>query len=514
MRTSRTANSIRNIVWSTVIYILTVALAFIGRKVFVSIFSNYYLGITGVMTNIVSILSITELGLGEAIMFSLYKPIRDNDKVKIKSLLDLYKKAYIVISLSILAISFVFSFFILYFVGDVDVSPIEIYIIYFANVLGVLASYYAAHQRALIIAYQKRFVVSIVHGVCSVLMHGLQIFAILVFKNYFVYLGIFVTFHFVESLSLSIYCGIHYKDIISIKQNAPLLPEEKKEITRNIGAMSVHKIGGTLVNSTDNLLISKLVGIIEVGLYSNYILIKTTIVALTHSVYTSIVASMGDLGKDNEKSYRVFNVILYCSFWLFGWCSICLICLYNPFITLWLGSDFLLSDLTVGLIVVSFYLNCVREPVLMTRDAFGLFWNDRFKAIFEALINLAVSIVLGIFIGLPGIIIGTIVSNLATCFWVEPLVLYKHGFKRSPKAYFVKYFVYFLINSICFVVTFFACFYLPLTGFLGIFVKFLICLLLPNLVFITLTFKTKEFEYILNIVMKKFKKRWFDEECL
>lgn len=504
---SRKSNSIRNMFYAIGTYIITVLLAFVERKIFVRSLSEVYLGLNGVMTNVLSILAISELGFGEAIMFSLYKPIRERDNDKITALLYLYKKTYLVISAVIVVAAIIFAPFIPNFVEKSGLPSREIYLAYTLFVLSTLASYFGAHRRSIIIAYQKRYIVSAVHCICRCLMYIAQIIFLIYSRNYYVYLITVVLAALVESLALFRIAGQKYpvvrrKDIVLIPN------EEKKEIYKNIAAMAMHKIGGTLVTSTDNLLISKMVGVVEVGLYSNYILLRTTIYTVTHSIYKAIIASMGDLGNDNkEYAEKIFKRINFGSGILFGWCSICLLCLYDDFITLWLGERFLLDRFTVVLIVVSFYLTCMREPVIMTRDAFGLFWKDRWKPVAEACLNLIISIVCALRIGLPGIVIGTIVSTLLTCFWVEPYILYKYGFEKNSLQYFIHYLKYFIISLIGFVISYTLCKAVNNTNIFTFLVKCLICTIIPNVIFIILTFKTEECQYYFGLFKKKFENR-------
>lgn len=502
----RKRNSVRNIIFSVGTYMITMLFAFIERKFFVSSLSSFYLGIGGVMSNIVSILTITELGFGEAIMFSLYKPIRENNEIKIVALLNLYKKTYRIIVLSISIVAFGFAPFLTFFIKGADIKTSHIYIIYALYVLNTLVSYFGAYRRSIIIAYQKRYIISAIHCICRVCMYGIQILLLITTHNFYLYLLMSIVFTFAESIILYIISGKRYP-ITTREETYTLAEEDTKDIYKNISAMAMHKIGGTLVTGTDNLLISKMVGVIQVGMYSNYVLIKSTIYTVTHSLFSSLVASMGSLGNEKkEYSEKIFNIIFYASSWLFGWCSISLLCLYDDFIALWLGNYYILDRVTVLLIVTSFYLTCMREPVIMTRDAYGLFWVDRWKAVVEAIVNLVVSVIMASKIGLAGIILGTIISTLSTCFWIEPLVLYKYGFNKSCKQFFVKYTQYMVNTFVCFIATYIICSFINSCSYLAFSIKIVICVVIPNLIFAMLTCRTIEFRYFYNMIKNKIKK--------
>ena len=504
---SRKNNSIKNMGFAVGAYVITVLLAFVERRFLVRSLSGVYVGVSGVMTNVMSILAISELGFGEALMFSLYKPIRENDENRIVALLRLYKKTYLIISIIIVVASIVFAPFLPSFVKNSDIPLKELYCIFYLYVLNTLVSYFGASRRSLIIAYQKRFIVSATHCICRAIMYIAQIIFLVSTHNYFLYLIISICATLAEGLILYVITGKKYR-VVKRKDKIILPSDNKKEITKKIVAMAMHKIGGTLVTSTDNLLISRIIGVVEVGLFSNYILLKTTIYTVTHSLFKAVIASMGDLGND-RKDYaeKIFSVIYYASGWLFGWCSICLLCLYDDFISLWLGSSYVLDRLTVILIVISFYLTCMREPVIMTRDAFGLFWKDRWKPVAEAIINLVTSIVFASFMGLSGIVLGTIVSTLLTCFWIEPLVLYKYGFDRSCKKYFIKYLMYVCITLLAFLATYGICKIITQVSIVSFVIKMIVCIVVPNVIFSLLTLKTDEFKYLYNGLITRMKKK-------
>ena len=277
-----------------------------------------------------------------------------------------------------------------------------------------------------------------------------------------------------------------------------LLKEETKEIKKNVFAMVFHKVGGIVVNSTDNIIISKFVSLSAVGLYSNYYLITNALNIVIGQVFTSMVASIGNLGaKENkEKLKNIFNKVFFLNFWIFGFSAICLYILFNDFISLWLGAEYLLPESVMLVIVVSFCIEGMRKSVLDFRDALGVFWYDRYKPIFEVIINLIASIILVQKIGLAGVFVGTIISTLMTSFWVEPYVLYKYGFKMKLRDYFKQYLKYTIVTLLVAILTVFIINTLftsvTILTFIG---KLLLCIGIPNLCFILIFRKGEEFIY-------------------
>jgi O-antigen/teichoic acid export membrane protein len=263
----------------------------------------------------------------------------------------------------------------------------------------------------------------------------------------------------------------------------------------------MHKIGAVVVNSTDNILISKLIGLATAGLYSNYYTIIHPLQTITNQIFESIVASVGNLtatvkGGDLGHLKETFNDVFFFAFWIFTFCSICLLNLLHPFIEfIWLRNQgWLLDTRTLYVLVLNFYLYGMRRPVLTFRDATGAFWNDRFKPIFESIINLVASILLAKKLGISGIFLGTLVSTVTTSLWVEPLVLYHNVFYLPLKDYFVRFFGYTAVGVAICIITTWLC---NLVGYslLAILSRALICVVVPNLLLLLVFFRTKEFQY-------------------
>lgn len=501
---SRTNNSIKNIQYSVIGQIVALGSNFITRMVFVKVLSAEYLGVNGLFTNILSILSFAELGIGPAIVYSMYKPLADKNTKLLNGLMKLYKSAYVTIGTLILILGAILTPFLDFFIKDMpNIDNIEfIYVLFVINTAG---SYFFSYKRSFLIADQKKYIDAIYHYSYFFIRSILQIFILLFTGNFIFYLIIQILITFAENFTVSLKVNKLYP-FISSKREAFIDKSVKAEIKKNVKAMIFHKMGSVIVLGTDNLLISKFVGIVAVGIYSNYLLVITALRQIFNIIFQSMIASVGNLGatEDTEKKEFIFRSIDFIGFWLYGFASIALITLFNPFIELWLGKKYLFNFSSVLLIVVSFYLTGRRRSVLTFRDAFGLFWHDRYKPILESGINLAASIILVKWIGFEGVILGTIISTLTTNFWIEPYVLYKFGFDTSMTKYFRQY----LITTsliICIGVL-----NIWLTNFLGNTLlafsgKILITMVVPNLIIMLIFWRTKELQHLLSIVKSRIK---------
>lgn len=500
---SRTKNSIRNINYSIIGQVLTHLANFSSRTIFIQVLSAEYLGLTGLFTNMLSILSLAELGVGAAITYSLYKPIAENNKSMIEGLMNLFKKTYIMIGITILIIGISLTPFLTFFISDIPNIP-NIYLIYIIYVLNSSSTYFYSYKRAFLIADQKKHIDSLYHYSFLLLRIILQIFILIITKNFLLYLFIQLLLTVIENIAISYKVNKMYP-MLDFNSEVKLPTHEKNKIIDNVKAMSGHKLGGVIVNGTDNMIISMFIGLVEVGLYSNYNLVILALKQGFRILFDSLTASIGNLGvtDSKERSRFIFECVDLIGFWLSTFSVTSLLILFNPFIILWLGEEYIFDISIVILIVINFYLAVRRYSVLAFRDAFGLFWHDRFKPIFEASINIIASLLLVNFFGISGVIMGTILSTILVNLWIEPLVLYKYGFNSSSKKYFLTYLFYSVIMIMISLITFSITSMLPdysLIGFIG---KMFICLIVPNLLMLFIFWNTEQFQYLKKIFKPK-----------
>ena len=503
---SRTRNSVRNLSYAIVGQAVGFVISFIARIFFIKILGREYLGLNGLFTNILTILSLAELGVGEAITFSLYKPLADNDIKKCTMLMQVYKKVYTVIGCAILVIGISLTPFLPLIIKNMpDIPYIEL--IYILFVINTAVSYFFSYKRNLIIADQKRYIATFYRYLAHAVFTFLEIVYLIIFKNYIGYLLIMIAATLADNIMVSRKADKMYKFLKTEKQ-IPLDPESKDKIIKNTKAMMMHKVGGVVVNSTDNILLSMFVSLDSVGLYSNYFFITNAINSVTTHVFNSVTASVGNLfaTSDNKKAYQVFRDVYFLDYFMYSFIAVSLLCLFNPFIELWIGKDYLFSFDIVCIIVINFYIAGMRKAVLTFREASGLFYKDRWKAVFEAIINLGTSIVLAIYLGTFGVFLGTFISSVTVCVWVEPLVLYKYGFKVKLIEYFKLYFMYAIITIGCCALTYYLCSFITYGRWVSLFLKALLCLIIPNTVNIILFRNTEPYQYSKRLFKRIFSK--------
>lgn len=494
----RTENSLRNVAAGLSGQALSLAVSFIGRRYFTSLLGKEYLGLNGLFTNLLTMLSLVELGIGPAIIYSLYKPLAERDHSKIKALMALYRKAYTAVGVLILLLGALLSPFLRFIITDMPELP-HLHLIFLMFVCNSALSYFFSYKRSLIIADQKQYITTLYHYAFFILMNLAQILILILTKNYLLYLAAQIASTGLENFCISRRANRLYPFLLektTEKVDAPTMGT----IKRNIFAMIFHKIGGIVVDSTDNILISAMVGTVWVGLYSNYQLILQALRAIFNQFFDALTASVGNLGvmESKEHSLWIFEVLAFAGFWIYGFCAIAFYQLCTPFITLWLGKDLLLSEGVALVLAANFYIRGMRQAIFTFRDAFGLYWYDRYKPLVEITVNLAVSCALAPRFGIAGVFIGTFVSTVTVCLWVEPLVLYHHAFSRRAGGYFLRYARYTAIVLLAGALTRFCCSSVPFSGFTELFVKGLICLFVPNAIFLLSFCKSKELHYVLS----------------
>lgn len=504
---SRLDNSIKNIAFGTVGHLLSYVLNFGTRKIFVVFLTIEYLGLNGLFSNILSILSFAELGIGTAICFSLYKPLAFKEIGKIQALMQLYRKAYTVIGLFIIVVGLALSPLLPLILGDIpDIKHLNL--IYSLFVINSGVSYFLSYKRTLLVADQKKYIDSSYYYGFQLLKYIGQILVLVLTGNYVLFLCIMLCMTVLENLAISHKVNILYP-FLKQRVTSNLTREEKHQIKKNVFALMFHKLGSVIVNGTDNILMVTFVNLASAGIHANYVMITSALNHIIGVVYTSISGSVGNLvaEKQQAKNKEVFDQLNLLTAWIVGFSSICLLILYNPFITLWLGPEYLFDSHVVLVIVINFYLFGMLRSVRTFYSSMGLFWYDRYKPIFESIINLVASIFLAQRVGLIGILLGTTISTIATCFWFEPYVLFKFGMELPVRKYFLQYFEYTAWTLIVGFITYLLVSLIAVQNqYLYFAIVMGICAILPNLLFFGLYARKKEFS-IVKVIFKRLLKK-------
>lgn len=500
-RLGRSQYSALNVGTNLFFHVLKVLVGFVARRVFLNTLGVQYLGVNQVFTQIINVLSLTELGIGTAILFSLYAPLAKNDTQKVAALLALYRTLYRRIAAVVAALGLAILPFLSFFL-DADINMLQARAVFLLFVANAVISYLYVYKANVINADQRGYVVGIIRGAGTVAANLLQIAVLLLTHNFILYMVVNTLCIIAQNLIISrradrLYPYIRQKD-------APPLPEEeRRDLFAKTRAVFLHDIGGICVNSTDNIILNVVKGNVVGGLYSNYAYVTTVLRDILRQIFAGITASMGNLiaAGDRRRVTTAYHNLMFLDFWIYGFASAGLMTMLTPLVALWMGEDMTMSTAIVAVLVVNFYLNGMRECSAVVKSAAGMFAPDRYMPLVESAINLVVSILLVRRLGVIGIFIGTVISTLAVPFWVQPLVVHRLVLKAPMGGYWRRYALYLAAAAAGCGLTYALTARVVLPNAVAAFaVKFLICLVVPNGLFALLFFRTPQFAYFTGLV--------------
>lgn len=456
-------------------------------------------------------MSIVELGFGSAVIYNLYKPLADNDFASVKSLMCFYKKVYRFVALAIFAIGLVLMPVIPLIVGKITVDT-NLYVIFGLFVTNTVASYLLTYKRSILYADQKNYSITIIHTILYLIATVLQICLLKWIGNYIVYLAVQIAFTILENLVISIYADYKYTYIRKLSDALPLSESVIQDITTKVKGLIFHQIGGAMVLGTDNIIIAmtKNLGVVTVGYYNNYLLIINNLGTLIGKIFESVTASVGNLlvGDDEEKAYKVYKSALLINALIANIVCVSILCTIDDFIIFWLGKEAMLPFTVIIVLVINFYIQIMKRTCGVFKNAAGIFYEDRYVPIIEAVINLISSIAFVKVFGLAGVCLGTITSSLVHYFYSFPKYIYNLVFKKNWKEYFFDYFWYVISFVVTAIAALYVCTFINFdVAILNFIVKVIVSSFCTLLLFCAFFSRNDEFRYWINIFSKKILKK-------
>lgn len=501
----RIKKSIINSLTAIISIIILSVLGFVSTTFLLKYLGLEYNGINSTFTNIVAVLSITELGLGGAITYNLYKPIAENDRKKISAIMHFYKKCYIRIGIIIIFLAIIVSLFVTSFLKDLTIDSNYVRFLFIIFALNTGISYFLSYNRNLFYAYQENYIVSVIDFIFKVIKVIFQILSLIIWKNYAIFLIINLLFTFLSNYTIHLFAKKRYPDVISSKKF------ENKDVEKNVfeyvKSYALMQLFSISINFSDSLIISSFISVIKSGLYANYYLIFSQITNIVVSFYHNIGASIGNLcAEDNKEKIKTVLVNLeFLSFFIASVTSCCFVFLTTPFIKLWIGEKYILSFSLLAVLVFNYYMNINRQNINYFVSASGLYKKVTFPFFIESLINIIISIILAIKIGLVGVFIGTMISGVIS--WtLSSKVLYNYHGVSIIKYYLRQ--VKFIIVTIIYIViiNIILSLYIPSNLILSLIYILLICLVVSIVIGITIIFNDKNTTYLKEILLNNFNK--------
>lgn len=502
----RTRRAFVNIIWGFIEKMITLICPFIIRTIMIYKLGNEYLGLNGLFTSILQVLSLAELGFGDAIVFSMYKPIIENDNKMLSALLNLYKKVYRIIGMVILCVGLLILPFITKFVKGGYPSEVNIYALYCIYLFNTVISYFLfAYKESLLKAHQRNDVNSRILSGCNIVMYVLQIIVLLLFSNYYLYIVIMPVTTIVLNCVRSLFVKKMYPQIVCeghIEKDAVI------GLSKRIIGLTLNKLAQVCRNSFDSIIISSFLGLVILARYQNYYYIISALTVMVSIITTAVGAGIGNsiAAETVEKNYSDYKEFLFIYNWIACFCTVCMLCLYQPFIELWVGKSNVLPLSTVILCCIYFYTMKLGDIAAVYRQAAGIWWEDKFRPIVESVVNLAVNIVLVKYIGVDGVLVSTIISIVCINIPWATYVLFKVYFKMSIKEVFFKYIRYFIETTVLCAVVYGICSRINGNLLVVLVVRTIICIGLVNAGLYIISYTKPEFVSAKNRVFRR-KKR-------
>lgn len=491
----RTKNVIRNIKWGLIQKFINIFLPFIVRTILIYSLSASYAGLSGLFSSILSILSLAELGLSNAIAYSMYKPVSEGDEEKVCALLNFYRKAYRIIGAGIFSLGIMLLPFLRYMISGSIPSDINIYLLFCIYLINTTISYFLFGYKACILSVnQREDVISKLSIVSHMLLQILQCIVLLFFRSYYLYVIAIPLFTVGQNILNSFFAKKLFPQYIP---KGTIEKTEYDSLKKRVFGLLIWKIGGTTRNTFDSIAISMFLGLVTVAIYNNYWLIIYEVVAVLRIFSSSMLASVGNkiAVETPETNYKDFHKFHFIYMWLAGWCTICLMCLFQPVMRQWMGKDLMFPDSTMLLLCYLFFMLKQGDINSVYYQAAGLWWEGRWRSVIEAVSNLTLNFILGKLLGVTGILLATIISYTIAYFYGSKFT-FKCYFKNDKlKVFYFDNLVYLIITALSGFLTYGmikALTTIMPSNILKSLVTVVVCVVVPNMVFLMLYSTNKQ----------------------
>lgn len=501
MKIERTKNATRNIVFGLILKAYQILMPFIMRTALIYFLGVEYLGLNSLFTSILQVLNLAELGVGSAMVYSMYKPIVEDDATRICALMKLYRLYYRVIGCVIAIVGVCLIPFIPYLIKSDLPSELNIYILYLMNLGATVLSYWMfAYKNALFQAHQRIDVTSKIILITNTLQYFIQIIVILFTKNYYMYI---LTMLFTQALTNIITAIVATKIYPKYEPVGSLNKREVREINHRIRDLFTSKLGAVIVNSVDTVVISAFLGLTMLAIYQNYYFILTSVIGIVSTIFQACTAGIGNsvIMESKEKNYNDLKKFTFLIVWIAGICTVCFLGLYQPFMELWVGKELMLDFRVVICFCIYYFIYEINQLLNTYKDAAGIWHEDRFRPLITSLVNLTMNIVLVQFWGIYGVILSTVLSMLLVGMPWLVHNLFSFLFDKKQLYDYLEHIVrYTIIVFFSCLISYLLCNCFVAKGWLVLIIRGIICFSIPNLIYFIMYNKTAEFKQCLHLI--------------
>ena len=501
----RVKSAERNILFGYIGQIATAFMAFILRTVFIRYLSRELLGVNSLYTDILSVLSMAELGIGTAMNFSLYGPVARGEREKVKSYMQMYRRVYTAVAMVIAGVGLILLPFLPVLVKDPGaLTPDELRTYYLIFLFNTVTSYFVTYKYSLVNAEQKNYIQTNILTITKIVSSILQILVVVLTQNFLLFLLTDSAVQLIQKFLANHFLNRLYP-YLTEKDVAPLSKEESGEIWKKSRALMLHRIGDIARLQTDSMIISAFINVATAGIVNTNALVVTTAANFVNIIFNNIVSGFGNLiaTESKERQYEMFGVYRFLASWLYGYSACGFFVLLTPLITLLWGPELTLPAAALWLYLTDYYFKGERIVLTNFKTAAGIFEQDRYLALLQGIVNLILSIVLVQKIGLAGIYVGTVVSGLIANI-TKPFIIYHVCFDRKAWGYFADSAKYLAVTAAVTAVSLGAGTVLrPEEGFFRLILTAVLITVLFFSAFFLLFGRTKECRYLLQLVRAK-----------
>lgn len=494
MRIERTKNASKNITAGLFLKIYQMVMPFLMRTAMICYMGEQYLGLNSLFYSILHVLNLAELGVGNAMVFSMYKPIAEDDEAAICALMKLYRRYYRIIGCVIGTVGILLTPAIPQLISG-DIPPeLDVSVLYWMNLGATVLSYWLfAYRNCLLQAHQRNSVSSWIAVITTTVQYAVQLAVMILCKNYYIHVMIGLATQAANNVITAI---VTHKMYPNYKAQGILPGEMTKGINRRIRDLFTGKIGTVIINNSDSVVISAFMGLTALTIFQNYFFIMTSVIGIAEITLQSIMAGVGNsfITETKEKNYKDLEKFSFLFLWLIGVCACCFLGLYQPFMELWMGKDRMVEYGVVICFVIYFVVYCFNRLLNICKDAAGLWHIDRFRPLVKAMINLGLNIWWVDKWGYYGILLSTVFSIAVVGMPWLLHNLFTHCFEKKWLWGYIKQVVKMmgLILLACVAVY---CLCLPLRGglILMILLRLVVCTIVPNILFFVLLRRSEQF---------------------
>ena len=503
MKIERTKNATRNIIFGWIVKIYQIFVPFLLRTAMIYFMGIEYVGLNSLFTSVLQVLNLAELGVGSAMVYSMYKPIAENDTNTICALMKLYKTYYHIIGLVIAVIGVILTPFIPRLISGEVPNEINVYILYLMHLGATVLSYWLfAYKNSILQAHQRVDVINKVTLITNTIQYILQFLTLVIFHNYYLYILISLFTQALTNILTAVEADRMYPNY---KAKGKLEKRVVQDINHRIRDLFTSKVGTVIVSSVDTIVISAFLGLTVLAIYQNYFYIMKSIIQFVAIIFTACMAGIGNsiITESREKNFNDLKKFTFLVCWLTGFCTCCFLCLYQPFMKIWVGEDLMLDFLAVILFCLYFYIYEINQLLNTFKDAAGIWHEDRFRPLVVAIFNLCMNLILVQIWGIYGVLLASVIAwvfiglpwllhNLFT-------VLFE---KSSLKIYLRKLFSYTVVVLVSCIICCMICSLVNLGDWITFIIRLLICCIVPNVFYFLVYRKKPEFKQCVQLLDK------------